>query len=50
MTFIGKRVLVVEDEFLVLLTTVDLSESIGCEDVALHLTSSRPSNWLIQIH
>lgn len=33
MTFGGKRVLVVEDEFLVSLTTIDFLESIGCEVV-----------------
>jgi DNA-binding response OmpR family regulator len=33
MTFVGRRVLVVEDEFLVSLTTIDLLESIGCEVV-----------------
>ena len=33
MTFVGRRVLVVEDEFLVSLTTIDLLESIGCEIV-----------------
>src|SRR6266849_6598952 len=33
MTFAGRRVLVVEDEFLVLLATIDLLESIGCEIV-----------------
>jgi DNA-binding NarL/FixJ family response regulator len=33
MTFAGRRVLVVEDEFLVSLTTIDLLESIGCEIV-----------------
>ena len=31
MTFVGRRVLVVEDEFLVSLTTIDLLERIGCE-------------------
>lgn len=30
MTFIGRRVLVVEDEFLVSLVTVDLLHSVGC--------------------
>ena len=33
MTFAGRRVLVVEDDFLVSLTTVDFLESIGCEVV-----------------
>lgn len=33
MTFDGRRVLVVEDEFLVSLATTDLLESIGCEVV-----------------
>ena len=33
MTFVGRRVLVVEDEFLVSLATTDLLESIGCEIV-----------------
>ena len=33
MTFSGRRVLVVEDEFLVSLATTDLLESIGCEIV-----------------
>ena len=33
MTLVGKRVLVVEDEFLVSLTTIDFLESIGCEVV-----------------
>ena len=33
MTFVGRRVLVVEDEFLVSLATIDLLESIGCEIV-----------------
>src|SRR6266849_7316978 len=33
MTFVGRRVLVVEDEFLVALATIDLLESIGCEIV-----------------
>lgn len=33
MTFAGRRVLVVEDEFLVSLTTVDFLESLGCEVV-----------------
>lgn len=33
MTFVGRRVLVVEDEFLVSLTIIDLLESIGCEVV-----------------
>jgi CheY-like chemotaxis protein len=33
MTFAGRRVLVVEDEFLVSLMTIDLLESIGCEVV-----------------
>jgi len=32
-TFAGRRVLVVEDEFLVSLTTVDFLESLGCEVV-----------------
>jgi len=32
-TFAGRRVLVVEDDFLVSLTTVDFLESIGCEVV-----------------
>lgn len=30
MTFVGRRVLVVEDEFLVALTTTDLLEGVGC--------------------
>ena len=33
MTFDGRRVLVVEDEFLVSLTTTDFLESVGCEVV-----------------
>ena len=33
MTFAGRRILVVEDEFLVSLATTDLLESIGCEIV-----------------
>lgn len=33
MTFDGRRVLVVEDEFLVSLMTTDLLESVGCEVV-----------------
>jgi DNA-binding response OmpR family regulator len=33
MTFVGRRVLVVEDEFLVSLATIYLLESIGCEVV-----------------
>ncbi len=33
MTCVGKRVLVVEDEFLVSLTTIDFLEGIGCEVV-----------------
>ncbi len=33
MTFDGRRVLVVEDEFLVSLATTDLLESVGCEVV-----------------
>ena len=33
MTFVGRRVLVVEDDFLVSLMTVDFLESIGCEVV-----------------
>jgi CheY-like chemotaxis protein len=33
MTFAGRRVLVVEDEFLVSLATTDLLESLGCEIV-----------------
>ena len=33
MIFAGRRVLVVEDDFLVSLTTVDFLESIGCEVV-----------------
>ena len=33
MTFVGRRVLVVEDEFLVSLATIDFLESIGCEIV-----------------
>jgi DNA-binding response OmpR family regulator len=33
MTFLGRRILVVEDEFLVSLTTIDLLENIGCEIV-----------------
>ena len=33
MTIVGKRVLVVEDEFLVSLTTIDFLESFGCEVV-----------------
>lgn len=39
MTFVGRRVLVVEDQFLVSLATIDLLESIGCEIVgpAAHL-------------
>jgi DNA-binding response OmpR family regulator len=30
-TFVGRRLLVVEDDFLVSLMTVDFLESIGCE-------------------
>src|SRR5216684_9056222 len=39
MTFVGRRVLVVEDQFLVSLATINLLESIGCEIVgpAAHL-------------
>jgi CheY-like chemotaxis protein len=33
MTFIGRRILVVEDEFLVSLVTTDYLESVGCEIV-----------------
>ena len=33
MTFAGRRVLVVEDDFLVSLATVDFLESLGCEVV-----------------
>jgi CheY-like chemotaxis protein len=33
MDFVGRRVLVVEDEFLIALTTIDLLESVGCETV-----------------
>jgi DNA-binding response OmpR family regulator len=33
MTFVGRRVLVVEDEFLVSLLTIDTLESVGCEIV-----------------
>jgi len=33
MTFVGRRVLVVEDEFLISLATTDFLESIGCEIV-----------------
>lgn len=33
MTFVGRRVLVVEDEFLVSLATTDFLESVGCEVV-----------------
>ena len=33
MTFAGRRVLVVEDEFLISLTTVEFLESLGCEVV-----------------
>jgi CheY-like chemotaxis protein len=33
MTFFGRRVLVVEDEFLVSLLTIDALESVGCEVV-----------------
>jgi hypothetical protein len=33
MTFADRRILVVEDEFPVSLTTIDLLESIGCEVV-----------------
>ena len=33
MTFVGRRVLVVEDDFLVSLMTVDFLQSIGCEVV-----------------
>jgi DNA-binding response OmpR family regulator len=33
MTFLGRRVLVVEDEFLVSLLTIDTLESVGCEIV-----------------
>ena len=32
MTFVGRRVLVVEDEFLVSLTIIDLLEGIGCDN------------------
>jgi hypothetical protein len=32
-TFAGRRVLVVEDDFLVSLTTVEILESLGCEVV-----------------
>ena len=42
MTFDGRRVLVVEDEFLVSLVTTDLLESVGCEVVgpAAQLTTA----------
>ena len=42
MTFAGRRVLVVEDEFLVSLATIDFLESIGCEIVgpAAHLAAA----------
>lgn len=42
MTFDGRRVLVVEDEFLVSLVTTDLLESVGCEIVgpAAHLATA----------
>jgi DNA-binding NarL/FixJ family response regulator len=33
MTFVGRRVLVVEDQFLVSLLTIDTLESVGCEIV-----------------
>ena len=33
MTFVRRRVLVVEDDYLVSLTTIDILESIGCEIV-----------------
>ena len=33
MAFVGRRVLVVEDQFLVSLATIDLLESIGCQIV-----------------
>jgi CheY-like chemotaxis protein len=50
MTFVGRRVLVVEDEFLVSLTTIDLLESVGCEvvgpvaslEAAVELAQSEP--------
>src|SRR5665213_1154951 len=50
MTFAGRRVLVVEDEFLVSLTTTDFLEDIGCEVVgpaaslaaAIRLAESEP--------
>ena len=48
MKFVGRRILVVEDEFLVSLATIDFLESIGCEIVgpaaglaaAVHLAQS----------
>jgi CheY-like chemotaxis protein len=51
----GKRVLVVEDDFLVSLTTTDFLESLGCEVVgpanclaaALQLAQSEPLNAAI---
>ena len=50
MTFAGRRVLIVEDEFLVSLATTDLLESVGCEIVgpaaclaaAVQLAQSEP--------
>lgn len=50
MTFAGRRVLVVEDEFLVSLATTDLLENVGCEIVgpaaslatAVRLAQSEP--------
>ncbi|HEY5305801.1 MAG TPA: response regulator, partial [Pseudolabrys sp.] len=49
-TLVGHRVLVVEDDFLVALTTIDVLESIGCEIVgpagrlatAIQLVQSEP--------
>jgi len=42
MTFVGRRVLVVEDQFLVSLAIIDLLESIGCQIVgpAARLTAA----------
>ena len=42
MTFVGRRVLVVEDEFLVSLATIGFLESIGCQIVgpASHLAAA----------
>jgi DNA-binding response OmpR family regulator len=50
MTFAGRRVLVVEDEFLAALATADFLKSVGCDVVgpaarlgaALHLARSEP--------